>query len=282
MPDRVRGKRLANDTPPARREPPPIDGITLRMLAARVEPSPIPRTPLLCAGGFWRITKHDTAMTAAGTTKLKILAVSDEVDSRLYSKANLRYRTQPDLILGCGDLPSYYLDYLVSTLNRPLYAVHGNHDAQPPLEGASGFETCGASWIGGRGVRVGGLLLAGFDGSLRYNDGPYQSSQGQMHRAVRSLVPWLLFNKLRFGRFLDILLTHAPPKGIHDEPDRCHTGFEAFNWLIHVFKPRYHLHGHIHMYDTRKPTVTRLGPTEIVNVYPFRELLLTVPPSSPS
>jgi Icc-related predicted phosphoesterase len=220
-------------------------------------------------------------MMAGGSKNLKILAVCDEVDSRLYGSSALRYRATPDLILSCGDLPSYYLDYLVSKLDVPLYAVHGNHDTPPPLEGSAGFDGCGASWIGGRGVRVGGLLLAGFDGSLRYNDGAYQSSQAEMHAAVRSLVPWLLMNKLRFGRFLDILITHAPPFGIHDESDRCHTGFDAFKWLIRRFQPRYHLHGHIHLYDRRTPTITRIGATEIINVYPFRELELAVPvPSS--
>jgi Icc-related predicted phosphoesterase len=208
---------------------------------------------------------------------LKILAVADEVDARLYGNRELRLRTSPDLILGAGDLPAYYLDYLVSKLDAPLYAIHGNHDAKPPIEGSSGFEQCGAHWIGGRGMRVGGLLLAGFDGSLRYNDGAYQFSQTEMHAAVRSLVPWLLMNKMRYGRYLDVLLTHAPPRGIHDEPDLCHTGFDAFNWLLRSFKPSYHLHGHIHVVDRRKEMVTRVGSTEIINVYPFRELTLTVP-----
>lgn len=221
-----------------------------------------------------------TARAAEQAATFKILAVCDEVDSRLYGNGLLQKLQQPDLILSCGDLPPYYLDYLVSKLNVPMYAVHGNHDAPPPLEGSSGFERCGASWIGGRGIRVGGLLMAGFDGSLRYNSGAYQSSQAEMHGAVRSLVPWLFMNKVRYGRFLDVLITHAPPRGIHDEPDRCHTGFDAFNWLIHKFQPRYHLHGHIHLYDRRAETVTRLGNTEIVNVYPFRELTLTIPVKS--
>ena len=215
-------------------------------------------------------------MTAGGLREFKILAVSDEVDSRLYGSGALRQRAVPDLILGCGDLPAYYLDYLVSKLDVPLYAIHGNHDAAPPLEGSAGFEACGAHWIGGRGVRVGGMLLAGFDGSLRYNDGPYQSSQAEMQRAVRGLVPWLLMNRIRYGRYLDVLITHAPPRGIHDEADRCHTGFDAFNWFVRTFQPRYHLHGHIHLYDRRQPTVTRVGATEIINVYPFRELTLTI------
>ena len=220
---------------------------------------------------------RSVAKDATQARTLKILAVCDDVDSRLYGNGSLKLSTIPDLMLSCGDLPSYYLDYLVSKLNVPLYAVHGNHDAAPPFEGSQGFKRCGASWIGGRGIRAHGLLLAGFDGSLRYNAGAYQCSQAEMHAAVRSLVPWLLMNRVRYGRFLDILITHAPPRGIHDQPDRCHTGFDAFNWLIKAFAPRYHLHGHIHVYDRRTPSVTRVGATEVVNVYPFRELTLAIP-----
>jgi Icc-related predicted phosphoesterase len=219
-------------------------------------------------------------MTAAA---LKVLAVCDEVDSRLYNGngRGVRLGTSPDLIISCGDLPPYYLDYLVSKLDVPLYAIHGNHDTAPPLEGSDGFARCGAHWIGGQGVRTpNGLLLAGFDGSLRYNSGAYQSSQTEMHGAVRTLAPWLMLNRLRFGRYLDVLVTHAPPRGIHDQPDRCHTGFDAFNWLIRTFKPRYHLHGHVHLYDRRTKTVTRVGSTDVINVYPSRELELS--PAAPS
>jgi uncharacterized protein len=217
-------------------------------------------------------------MLGGDLRKLRILAVSDEVDSRLYgNRAWLRTRSAPDLILSCGDLPPYYLDYLVSQFDVPLYAIHGNHDAPPPLEGSSDFERCGASWIGGRAVRAGELLLAGFDGSVRYNAGAYQASQAEMHAAVRALVPVLLMNRVRYGRFLDVLITHAPPHGIHDQPDPCHTGFKAFRWLVETFKPRYHLHGHIHLYDRRAATVTRVGTTDVVNVYPFRELTLEMP-----
>jgi Icc-related predicted phosphoesterase len=213
------------------------------------------------------------------TGGLRILAVSDEVDPRLYGNTSgLRTRTKPDLILGCGDLPAYYLDYLVSQLDAPLYAIHGNHDTAPCSPGAEDFLRCGASWIGGRTIRTRtGLILAGFDGCLRYNDGAYQSTQIQMHAAVRRLVPWLWMNKFRYGRFLDVLITHAPPRGIHDKPDVCHTGFEAFAWLIQQFKPRYHLHGHIHQRD---PGRTRLGSTDVVNVYPFRELVVDSPAGS--
>ncbi len=217
-------------------------------------------------------------MTAPAATSVKILAVCDEVDSRLYGQnGTLKARYAPDVLVSCGDLPSYYLDYLVSKLNVPLYAVHGNHDPAPPLEGSEGFARCGAQWLGGHGIRTPqGILIAGFDGSLRYNAGAYQSTQREMRAAVQSLVPWLMMNRLRYGRFLDILITHAPPRGIHDEPDRCHTGFTAFNWLIRNFKPRYHLHGHIHLYDRRAETMTQVGPTQVINVFPFREIELSL------
>jgi Icc-related predicted phosphoesterase len=94
---------------------------------------------------------------------------------------------------------------------------------------------------------------------------------------VRALVPRLLMNRVRHGRFLDILMTHAPQRGIHDQPDRCHRGFDAFRWLVRMFQPTYHLHGHIHVYDRRVPSVTQVGRTEVVNVYPYRQLTLNLP-----
>ena len=45
--------------------------------------------------------------------------------------------------------------------------------------------------------------------------------------------------------------------GIHDQPDRCHRGFEVFRWFLRTFRPRYHLHGHVHVYDNRTVTETR-------------------------
>ena len=207
--------------------------------------------------------------------RLRLLAVTDEVDRRLYGQAGLRERIgSPDLIVGCGDLPGYYLDYLVSHLDAPLYAVHGNHDAPPGSDGRRDLDGCGATWIGGRAVEAQGVLLAGLDGCLRYNDGAYQSTQAQMRAAVLRLAPRLWLNKLRYGRALDVLVTHAPPAGVHEGADPSHRGFAAFRWLIQTFRPRYHLHGHAHVYDRRTPTQTILGTTQVVNVYPYRELAI--------
>jgi Icc-related predicted phosphoesterase len=84
---------------------------------------------------------------------------------------------------------------------------------------------------------------------------------------VFGLLPRLFLNRLFHGRYLDILLTHAPPLGIHDRQDLCHKGFKVFLWFMRVFKPKYLLHGHIHLYDLAEVRKTRYNDTEIINVY---------------
>jgi Icc-related predicted phosphoesterase len=77
-------------------------------------------------------------------------------------------------------------------------------------------------------------------------------------------------NKLLHGRYLDILVTHAPPLGIHDKPDRCHTGFRAFVTLMDRFRPRYLVHGHVHVYSPKEPIETVYGDTTVLNAYGYR------------
>src|SRR5256714_6452114 len=218
-------------------------------------------------------------MSAASNTRraVTILAISDEVDPLVYSD-HVRERFQHvDLVLSCGDLPYSYLDYIVSMLDVPLFGVRGNHDCGQGFAGAAGesFAWNGAN-LHGRVVRSQGLLLAGLEGSRCYNYGPCQYSEAGMLLQVARLAPRLLANKARYGRYLDILVTHAPPRFIHDQEDRPHQGFNVFRWFLKTFKPRYHLHGHIHIYDNRTVTRTRFHETEVLNTYPYREIKVGV------
>jgi uncharacterized protein len=86
------------------------------------------------------------------------------------------------------------------------------------------------------------------------------------------MVPRLIWNKRRFGRALDILVTHSPPFGIHDRPDLPHTGFKVFLSFLRLFKPRYHLHGHIHVYRQDTIVKSHFEETTIINVYPYSVL----------
>ncbi|MCL4802820.1 MAG: metallophosphoesterase [Anaerolineae bacterium] len=206
---------------------------------------------------------------------MRILAVSDRVLDKLYSGQTRRMFPDIDLIIGCGDLPFYYLDFLTSALDAPLVFVRGNHD------GIEQYAADGSVWRGVRGgvdihgkiVTHKGLILAGMQGSMRYKSrSDYMYSESEMRMVVAQMVPRLLWNRQRFGRALDILVTHSPPFGIHDRPDLPHTGFKVFLSFLRMFKPRYHLHGHIHIYRQDEITSTVFEETQIENVYPYRLL----------
>ncbi len=203
---------------------------------------------------------------------MKILAVSDQVVDNLYTSDVKDHFGDVDLILGCGDLPYYYLEFLVTVINRPLYFVYGNHDQSIEItaDGTRRIAPAGCDPLGGRTIAFKGLILAGLDGSIRYNrEGEYQFTQAEMDRKALALVARLMLNRLRYRRYLDILVTHSPPFGVGDGPDVAHIGFHAFNTLIQRFKPRYLLHGHQHVYRGLKPG-TQVGSTKVLNVFPYR------------
>ena len=68
---------------------------------------------------------------------------------------------------------------------------------------------------------------------------------------------------------VDVVLTHAPPLGLGDEPDPSHLGISALHDVVETLSPSWHLHGHIHPYGVQKPD-RRLGPTTIRNVIPWQ------------
>lgn len=113
-------------------------------------------------------------------------------------------------------------------------------------------------------------MLAGIEGSLLYNNGPYQYTQTQMWLMVYQLIPRLDLNYLKYGRYLDIFISHAPPWGIHDQSDLAHQGIKAFRWLIESFQPKYHLHGHTVDYLNNEKQISQLGNTTIINVTGYK------------
>lgn len=212
---------------------------------------------------------------------MKILAISDEIAPQLQAPELPERFLGVELILSCGDLPFDYMEYLVSRFNKPLLYVLGNHGpGDRGIECADGqtkHAPEGCESVHGRVKYHKGLLVGGLEGSLRYNQGPHQYTQGQMQTMIRRLAVTLWFNRLRYGRALDILITHAPPWGIHDEPDPPHQGFRALIPFIERYKPRLLIHGHVHVYRPDTPRITRWGETTIVNAYGY-QLLEIEPP----
>ena len=206
---------------------------------------------------------------------MRVLAVSDQVVDVLYGPKVRERLGKIDLILGCGDLPYYYLEYLMTMLDAPLYYVHGNHDPLVEYSSESGTKTApeGGDNIDLRCVNVVGLLVAGLEGCIRYKpDGFHQFTQNEMTLRSLALLPGLTRNRLVRGRWLDVLIAHSPPLGIHDMSTSAHTGFRAFLGLMRTFRPRYLLHGHRHKNYAPGPAETHFGATIVVNVDPYRVL----------
>jgi Icc-related predicted phosphoesterase len=195
---------------------------------------------------------------------LRILAVSDAVEPSLDS-ALLRERLGPlDLLVGCGDLPAAYLEGLVTRLNLPAIGVPGNHDPDA-------FDVPGMVNIDGLLLRVAGVAVLGLGGSRRYkSDGRHQYTEGEMGVRVAALLPLLLMRRVRYGRGVDLVVTHSPPRGVHDGRDLPHIGFAAFHRLLKAARPRLLLHGHTAFNRNLDTGESAVLSTRVINVNPFR------------
>lgn len=202
---------------------------------------------------------------------MKILAVSDKIIPVIYSAAVRQQFADVSLVIGCGDLPYYYLEYILTVLDKPLFFVRGNH-ANVVEYGPMGERRWpwGAEDMHRKLVRWNGLLIAGFEGSRRYNQGPFQYTDREMWGAVMGMVPQLLLNRVLYGRYLDILVTHSPPYQVGDAEDPAHIGFRAYRWLLERFQPRLMIHGHIHIYHPKTPWHRQYAQTDIINCYGYQ------------
>jgi hypothetical protein len=188
-----------------------------------------------------------------------ILAVADGISPLLYDHFDAERWKAIDLVLSSGDLPPEYLDFLCTALHVPVLYVRGNHDASFELARYDGFEN-----LHGRIYQYKGLRIAGFEGSQRYSGGSCQYTEAEMARAVRRVQR----EAKRVGA-PHIVLTHAPPAGIHDSEDVCHRGFTCFREAIDLWNPVYFVHGHMHNY-TGGPVISTVGTTDVINSYLYR------------
>jgi len=237
---------------------------------------------------------------------MKILVVADKVQDYIYSPGLKERMPKVELVLSCGDLPFYYLEFIVSSLNVPLLYVFGNHNPFEYTAGESQRRQSGlmtsyvaahqragvttpycapirkrhgpwrcVKWTPEGCINVDervfhrkGLRVGGLEGSMRYKPGaPHQYTEGQMQFKVARLSLRLVYAQIRWGHPLDILITHAPPYHIHDGQDLTHRGFKAFLEFMDRFQPRYLFHGHRHIYHLQRPEVSQYGRTKVINVY---------------
>ncbi|MEN8246660.1 MAG: metallophosphoesterase [Thermodesulfobacteriota bacterium] len=189
---------------------------------------------------------------------MKILTVSDKVEPAFQNELLPQELAGTELILACGDLPPEYLTRLTTTLHAPLYYIKGNHDIRYATKPPGGCLD-----IHARIVTFNNIKILGLDGSRWYNGGPNQFTENQMKWTLWKLLPLLWCNK-----GVDIVISHAPPRHVHDAEDRCHRGFKSFHPLIRRFSPSYFIHGHIHaLFNDPSERMTTINQTQVINSY---------------
>ena len=168
---------------------------------------------------------------------MRILAISDEPSQKLWGSRCREALEGVDLILSAGDLPPSYLSFLTCFTSAPVIYVHGNHDdiyEKKPPEGCLCAD--------GKILLIGGVRILGLGGSFRYRpDCVNMYTEPEMQSRILNLR-----RKLRATGGFDILLTHAPIRGVGDEDHPSHRGFECFGPLLDRYRPAVMVHGHMH------------------------------------
>ncbi|MCI9441157.1 MAG: metallophosphoesterase [Ruminococcus sp.] len=189
---------------------------------------------------------------------MKILAIADEESKYLWDYYEKSKLEGIDLIISCGDLDPHYLSFLVTLSSVPVLYVHGNHDGKYERVPPDGCICIEDKIYVHEGVRILGL-----GGSMRYCPGQHQYTEREMKRRVTKL-KFQLFKKRGF----DILVTHAPAYQLNDGRDLPHQGFQVFRTLIEKYRPKYFLHGHVHMsYGRQHKRYDKYEDTHVINAF---------------
>lgn len=189
---------------------------------------------------------------------MRILAIADEESKYLWDYFDKTKLEGIDLIISCGDLDPNYLSFLVTLSSIPVLYVHGNHD-----EKYKTIPPDGCICIEDQIYTYKGIRILGLGGSMRYNTGKFQYTEWEMRRRAAKL--W--FQLFRHRGF-DILVTHAPAYQLNDGRDLPHQGFRVFRTLIEKYRPKYFLHGHVHLtYGREHKRYDKYLDTHVINAY---------------
>jgi Icc-related predicted phosphoesterase len=181
---------------------------------------------------------------------MKILAIADRPPREPLKDILARHTI--DIICTLGDLDEFQIAALRNVTGIPKLGVYGNHDS------GVYFDELGITNMHLATFTFNGYTFGGFEGSVRYKKDPYAKmyTQEEAEAALAS-----------FPR-VDIMLTHCPPYGIHDETEIAHQGFAALRTYIEEKKPGFLLHGHTYPEDDS--IVTNYGGTKVIYVHADR------------
>jgi hypothetical protein len=172
---------------------------------------------------------------------IRFLAASDERDAGLEHERN-RAALQPiDGVIGCGDLDPDWLGFLGDAFGAPVVYVRGNHDRGGDWE--QEVLPVPEPLPAGRIERLGGIAVAGLEWPGVRESGN-RRHPGLAWLQALSIARRTIVRRLRRNSEPVLVISHAPPLGAGDGPDRYHYGFPAYRWLLGRLRPPLWLHGH--------------------------------------
>jgi uncharacterized protein len=156
------------------------------------------------------------------------------------------------LVITLGDLTREDIVGLEQIHHIPKIGVYGNHDSGTYMADLGIWDMHLKIW------QYMGLSFGGFQGCVRYKENPdaIMYTQEEAARLMQD-----------FPR-VDVFLSHCPPRGINDEAELAHQGFDALRTYLDGEKPAVWLHGHT--YPTQDSLVTQHGTTRVEYVYKYR------------
>jgi len=203
-----------------------------------------------------RTTLSYTATDSETPRPVRLLAVSDEPERAFDYETNRTALGDIDAIVGAGDLPPDYLDFLTMAFKAPLLYVRGNHDR------GGGWDEFGdrvPDSMDGPLQDINGVRLAGLSWPCDRRQQAVHDQNLAWRQVARSMV------SMRAQR-PDVIVSHIAPAGLGDTPDdHYHKGFAAYRWLADKTKPALWIHGHTPLAAVPTWWLDH-GPTKVVNV----------------
>jgi Icc-related predicted phosphoesterase len=138
--------------------------------------------------------------------------------------------------------------------------VYGNHDKRydrRPPEGC--ISTDGVLSV------YKGIRILGLGGCKSGNEVPCEFTEEKMVKRYQKCS-----KSIKKAGGIDILLTHAPARGMGDAETGHHQGFNIFLDIIEKYSPKYHFYGHVHKSYGVKTHDRSIGGTMLINACGYR------------
>jgi len=156
-----------------------------------------------------------------------------------------------DLVITLGDLIREDL-LTLENVAIPKIGVYGNHDSGNYMPEFGILNLHMATWD------FRGLKFGGFEGCVRYKENPdaIMYSQSQASAMFANFPP------------VDVFLAHCPPRGINDEEEIAHQGWDGLRAYLERTPPRVLFHGHT--YPTAENLVREFNGCRIEYVFKYK------------